>query len=229
MNLSETAFFMQTERGFRLRWFTPRMEVDLCGHATLATAHIIWQSELVGRDEVISFETRSGLLMAKYLNGWIELDFPAKMPLPWLVPAGLSEALGASPASCFRSEADCLLSFGSEAEIYALRPDFGALAQVDVRAVIVTAPAQAEGIDFVSRFFAPKMGVNEDPVTGSAHCVLGPFWADKLGKTNLVGYQASERGGIVKVDLLDKERVALRGKAVTIFQGVITQDGVSLS
>lgn len=227
MNLSETAFFMQAENGFHLRWFTPTTEVDLCGHATLATAHIVWQSDLVGADEDIRFQTRSGTLTAKRSGDWIELDFPAQAAHPAPLPEGLVAALGAKPITCLRSKSDYLLPFASEAEVKAIRPDFRALAKVDARGIIVTAPADGAATDFVSRFFGPAVGVDEDPVTGSAHCTLGPYWSKIMAKNLLTGYQASERGGIVEVEMLAEERIALRGKAVTVFQGVITQEGIT--
>ena len=221
MNLSETAFFMQKEGAYALRWFTPATEVDLCGHATLATAHIIWESQLVGPEEEIFFETRSGILTAKRKDDWIELNFPAKAPSPCDMPAGLAESLGIQPISSHRNEFDYLLECATADEVRNVKPDFKALSKVECRGVMVTAPSDLPDQDYICRFFAPAVGVDEDPVTGSAHCCLAPYWSGKLGKMKLRGYQASERGGIVETELLG-DRVLLRGKAITVVQGVFT-------
>ena len=221
MNLSETAFFLIREPAIELRWFTPATEVDLCGHATLAAAHIIWETDLLPTTHAIRFETRSGFLKAHKRGDWIELDFPAESPEAILLPAGMAEALGTDPLSCFKTSMDVLVELGSEAEVLALKPDFKLLAKLGERGVIVTAPAANGQYDFVSRFFAPAVGIDEDPVTGSAHCALGPFWKERLGKKELIGYQASHRGGIVKVQVKGK-RALLTGRCATVFQGVIT-------
>jgi len=220
MNLSETAFLHPEADGWRLRWFTPTVEVDLCGHATLATAHVLWEDGHLPADEVARFHTRSGLLTAKRAAEWIELDFPAKPLLDEPVPQGLAEALGAAPVYAGRSHFDVLVELASEAEVRALKPDLARIAAVDARGVIVTARGE-NGHDFVSRFFAPRAGVNEDPVTGSAHCVLAPYWAAKLGRAELTGFQASRRGGIVRVRH-DGDRVHLGGRAVTTLRGELT-------
>jgi PhzF family phenazine biosynthesis protein len=219
MNLSETAFLHREEDGWRLRWFTPEVEVDLCGHATLATAHVLWEGGHLGAGETARFHTRSGVLTARRDGGWIELDFPAKPILDAPAPQGLAEALGVEPVYVARSHFDVLVEVATEAEVRALKPDVGRLAAVEARGVIVTARADGgAGYDFVSRFFAPRVGVNEDPVTGSAHCVLAPYWAGKLGRAELVGYQASRRGGTVRVRSAG-DRVHLGGRAVTILRG----------
>jgi PhzF family phenazine biosynthesis protein len=219
MNLSETAFLHPEDDGWRLRWFTPEVEVDLCGHATLATAHVLWEGGHLAADEQARFHTRSGLLTATRAGEWIELDFPAKPLLDAPAPEGLAEALGVTPVHVGRSHFDVLVEAASEAEVRQLRPDLGRLMAVEARGVIVTARAE-EGAeyDFVSRFFAPRVGVNEDPVTGSAHCVLAPYWAAKLGRDELVGFQASRRGGTVRVRSAG-DRVHLGGRAVTVLRG----------
>lgn len=224
MNLSETAFFIKKDDHYLLRWFTPGTEVDLCGHATLATAHIIWETEMVGPDESLQFETRSGMLTARREGGWIALDFPASPPQSASPPKGLLESLGLREYTYIGSNgSDYLLEVARPELVLSLQPDFRALGQVDCRGIIVTAAAPGEEWDFTSRFFAPAVAVDEDPVTGSAHCALGPYWEGRLGKSSLTGYQASKRGGIVKVEV-QGDRVLLKGKAVTVFQGVVTQD-----
>lgn len=228
MNLSETAFFMQKNDSFLLRWFTPAVEVDLCGHATLATAHVIWQSEIVGPLEPIHFETRSGTLTAKREGEWIVLDFPVRVSSPAALPDGITEALGVTPVACLRGVDDYVLVFETEAEVRAIEPDFRALKSVKARGVIVTSKSESPAYDFVSRFFGPAVGVDEDPVTGSAHCALAHYWGERLGKKSMTGFQASERGGVVKVELPGKGRVLLKGKAVTVFQGVLTREGTKV-
>lgn len=219
MNLSETAFLHREGEDWRLRWFTPAAEVDLCGHATLAAAHVLWEDAHLEPDARASFQTRSGLLTAVRRGEWIELDFPATVPAPAAAPAGLLQALGLERAVAVgRSRFDFLVELEDAAQVRALRPDFGALARVDARGVIVTAAGDVPGADFVSRFFGPAVGVDEDPVTGSAHCCLAPYWSAKLGRAELVGYQASARGGSVRVALRG-ERVLLGGQAVTVLRG----------
>ncbi len=219
MNLSETAFLHPEDDGWRLRWFTPEVEVALCGHATLATAHVLWEGGHLAPGEQARFHTLSGLLTATRAGEWIELDFPAKPLTDAPAPEGLAEALGVAPVHAGRSQFDVLVEAASEDEVRALAPDIGRLMQVEARGVIVTARAR-EGAeyDFVSRFFAPRVGVNEDPVTGSAHCALAPYWAAKLGRDELVGYQASRRGGTVRVRSAG-DRVYLGGRAVTVLRG----------
>lgn len=220
MNLSETAFLLPQDDGYDLRWFTPAVEVELCGHATLASAHVLWADGRLPADSEARFHTRSGLLTARKDEDWIELDFPAQPASPAEVPEGLARALGAEPLSVHRSRTDLLVEIGDEKSIRTLHPDFGALALIDARGIIVTSPAISDRFDFVSRFFAPRAGINEDPVTGSAHCTLGPFWAQRLGTTSMVGYQVSDRGGTVRV-VVDGDRVRLGGQAVTVMRGTL--------
>ena len=220
MNLSETAFLCAQEEGFALRWFTPAVEVDLCGHATLASAHVLWESAVLDPLRPARFHTRSGPLTAEQKGGWIQLDFPAKPERAAEAPQGLSEALGVVPAYVGKNQFDYLVEVESEERVRDLTPDFTMLKTLPMRGVTVTSSASEEGYDFVSRFFAPAVGVNEDPVTGSAHCCLGPFWAQRFGKDTLVGHQISARGGTVRVRV-SGERVHLGGQAVTVFRGTL--------
>lgn len=225
MNLSETAFLLPEGDGFRLRWFTPAVEVSLCGHATLASAHILWETGALPAGKTAQFYTLSGLLTARQVDGWIELDFPAREPEVAEAPNGLLEALGVQPVAVQVSHgahrSTYLLELADEAAVRCAAPDFTTLKAIEAaRGVIVTSRASTPGFDFVSRFFAPRMGVNEDPVTGSAHCVLAPYWAGKLGKTTFNAYQASKRGGELRVELAG-ERVLLRGQAVTVLKGTL--------
>ena len=216
MNLSETAFLSSNGGRYDLRWFTPTIEVDLCGHATLASAHILWETTAVTDSEPIHFDTRSGTLTAIRAGDWIELDFPATPEEPADSNIDLGRALGVSPTYIGRSEYDFLVEVASEKVLGELTPDFVLLERATARGIIVTAQAVRQEYDFVSRFFAPQSGVNEDPVTGSSHCCLAPYWSKRLGRTELIGYQASERGGIVRTRL-EGQRVILGGQAVTIF------------
>ena len=218
MNLSETAFLVPMQDGFDLRWFTPSTEVDLCGHATLASAHVLWESGLLGASQTARFHTRSGILTAEKMGEWIEMDFPATLPQPSAPPQGLESALGVKAMYVGRSRFDYLLELESEQAVRAVRPDFSALSRVNTRGVIITSRANCAGYDFVSRFFAPAVGVDEDPVTGSAHCCLGPFWKQRLERDDLVGYQASARGGIVRTRCVGA-RIRLSGHAVTVLRG----------
>src|SRR6185436_3643074 len=220
MNLAETAFLVPQGDDFGLRWFTPAVEVDLCGHATLASAHVLWEGGQVPQGTQARFHTRSGLLTADQRGEWIELDFPATPAEPAAAPAGLTAAVGVTPRFVGRSRFDYLLEVDGEEIVRGCRPNFDSLARVDARGVIVTSRAAASSYDFVSRFFAPRAGVNEDPVTGSAHCALAPYWTAKLGRTELIGYQASARGGTVRVRLRD-DRVILGGQAVTVLRGTL--------
>jgi PhzF family phenazine biosynthesis protein len=218
MNLSETAFICPEADGYRLRWFTPAVEVDLCGHATLATAHILWETGRLPKGEEARFFTRSGLLKAKRKGDLIELDFPAKPEESAQPLAGLAEALATSFQYVCRNKFDYLVEVDSEDAVRNLKPDFAKLKEIEARGVIVTSRARTSPYDFVSRFFAPRVGVNEDPVTGSAHCFLGPYWAKRLGKNEFLAYQASSRGGEIGVRLLGG-RAFLSGKAVTVLKG----------
>lgn len=219
MNLSETAFLEPTPEGhYRLRWFTPALEVDLCGHATLASAHVLWEAGYLAPTTEAQFLTRSGRLTAQLRGDWIYLDFPATPCTLVAEPAGLATALGTTPVAVGRTQFDLLVELAAEAEVRALTPNFTALAHIPVRGVIVTAASSGRDYDFVSRFFAPAAGIDEDPVTGSAHCGLGPYWQARLGKSDLLGYQASARGGYVQVSCRGA-RVDLAGRAVTIWRG----------
>jgi PhzF family phenazine biosynthesis protein len=218
MNLSETAFLRKQTDGFGLRWFTPTVEVALCGHATLASAHVLWETGLLAPQEEARFHTESGLLMAKRKGDWIELNFPATPDEPATAPPRLEEALGVKPRYVGKSRFDYLIELDTEETVRTLKPDFGLLRALQVRGVMVTSRATSPGFDFVSRFFAPGSGIDEDPVTGSAHCCLGPFWSKRLGKNELIAYQASRRGGTVRVRV-SGDRVYLSGQAVTILRG----------
>lgn len=219
MNLSETAFLLPRDGDWSLRWFTPAIEVDLCGHATLASAHALWQEGLLGPNDTARFHTRSGLLTATRDGEWIELDFPAVLEETVDPPAELLESLGVSvPVYVGRNRFDYLVEIESEDAVRALNPDHLRLRTIPVRGVIVTSRATNGDYDFVSRFFAPGSGIDEDPVTGSAHCCLTPYWAARLGKDEMVAYQASPRGGIVRVRLAG-DRVKLGGRAVTVLKG----------
>jgi PhzF family phenazine biosynthesis protein len=219
MNLSETAFLRRGDDGWSLRWFTPAVEVDLCGHATLASAHALWSEGLLGETETARFHTRSGLLTASRDGDWIELDFPATLESRADAPPGLLESLGVTkPAYVGRNKFDYIVEVDSEEAVRAVNPDHAQLRKIPVRGVIVTSRGSNGQYDFVSRFFAPGSGVDEDPVTGSAHCCLTPYWASRLGKNDLVAYQASRRGGVLRVRL-NGDRVRLGGRAVTVLRG----------
>ena len=218
MNLSETAFLLAEDDGYRLRWFTPAVEVALCGHATLASAHVLWQDGHLATGAPAHFHTKSGLLTAERRGDWIELDFPATPAAPAPPPAGLPQALGVTPRWSGRSKFDYLLEVESEATVRALAPDFTSLKRVEARGVMVTSRAATPGYDFVSRFFAPRVGVDEDPVTGSAHCALTPFWSERLQRSEMTAFQASRRGGVLRVRLAG-DRVGLGGQAVTVLRG----------
>jgi PhzF family phenazine biosynthesis protein len=218
MNLSETAFLLPSDGGFGLRWFTPTVEVDLCGHATLASAHFLWEQGYLGADEPARFHTRSGLLTAQKQGTWIEMDFPATPAEPDTSTRVLESALGVKACYVGRTRFDYLVEADSEEAIRAIKPDFKALGRLEARGVIVTSRASGSGYDFVSRFFAPASGSDEDPVTGSAHCCLGPFWKERLGRDDLMGFQASARGGFVRTRCIG-DRVRISGHAVTVFRG----------
>ena len=222
MNLSETAYLRRLEGGdWSLRWFTPAVEVDLCGHATLASAHALWEEGALPSGETARFQTRSGLLTAARDGEWIELNFPSTPAEAAQAPDGLLESLGVAPGNVHfvgRSQFDYLVDLTTEDELRALRPDLAQLRQVRARGVIVTSRASTPGYDFVSRFFAPQSGVDEDPVTGSAHSALTPYWASRLGRNNMMAYQASPRGGSLRVTLAG-DRVRMAGQAVTVLRG----------
>jgi PhzF family phenazine biosynthesis protein len=218
MNLSETAFLLPRDDGFSLRWFTPAVEVALCGHATLASAHALWQENVLAPNETARFHTKSGLLTASRDGDLIELDFPATPNEPAVPAEGLLESLGvANPLYVGRNKFDYLIEVGSENDLRAIDPDHARLRKIKVRGVIVTTHGTNGKYDFVSRFFAPGSGIDEDPVTGSAHCALAPYWAAKLGKNEFMAYQASRRGGELRLRL-DGDRVKIGGHAVTVFR-----------
>ncbi len=215
MNLSETAFLHREKDGYNLRWFTPAVEVDLCGHATLASAHILWETEQLSPDETAVFHTRSGKLTAVKTGERIEMDFPATLAEPAEDFVAVVDALDVRPLYAGKSRFDYLIEVEAEDIVRNLTPDFSRLKETDARGVIVTSRSGSDAYDFVSRFFAPRVGVDEDPVTGSAHCCLGPYWQGKLEKDQMVGYQASPRGGTVHVRV-EEDRVHLGGDAVTV-------------
>jgi PhzF family phenazine biosynthesis protein len=218
MRLSETAFLTPAEDGYRLRWFTPTVEVDLCGHATLAAACVLWETGRLPPGDQARFHTRSGLLTVEQGAEGMTMDFPAQAAEPYRGWDDLPDALGVRARFIGRNGTDGLVELEDEWAVRSLRPDFALLSEYPVRGVIVTARSDDPAYDFVSRFFAPRAGVPEDPVTGSAHCCLGPYWGERLGKQHLVGYQASSRGGTVRVGLRGN-RVELGGQAVIVLSG----------
>ncbi len=218
MNLSETAFLVPQADGYSLRWFTPTVEVDLCGHATVASAHVLWEDGHLPAGAQARFYTRSGRILADQRGDWIELDFPATSAEAAEPPPHLLDALGAKAQFVGRSKFDYLVEVASEEELRGLQPDFTTLRRLAVRGVIVTARAATPEFDFVSRFFGPGSGIDEDPVTGSAHCALGPYWSKQMGKTEFTAFQASARGGVVRVSVKG-DRVILGGQAVTVLRG----------
>lgn len=216
-NLSETAFFVPVESGFHLRWFTPKAEVKLCGHATLATAHVLF-NHLGFAENEIRFDSLSGILKVRRENELIVLDFPASSIAEVEMPDAVAKAFNISPKTCLKGRDDFMLVFDNEAEVLSLQPDFQQLVEAKTRGVICT--SKSENYDFVSRFFAPAVGVNEDPVTGSSHTMLIPFWAEKLRKNEMIAKQVSARGGILHCRLAGN-RVEISGKAVTFLSGEI--------
>ena len=223
MNHAETAFLLVRPDHVALRWFTPSVEVDLCGHATLASAHVLWETGTLNGAQPIRFRTRSGDLTASRDGEWIRMDFPA-LPAVWAdAPPDLSDALGVRAMACAKSRYDLLVELDAERKVRDLKPDLSLVARLPYRGIIVTAQAEKDDdYDFVSRFFAPQSGVPEDPVTGSAHCVLAPYWAERLGTNPLIGYQASPRGGTVQVEVKG-DRVLLGGKAVTVLKAELLE------
>ena len=218
MNLSETAFLTPQDGGYNLRWLTPAIEVDLCGHATIAASHVLWEDGFLKRDQQAKYHTRSGILTADRRGDWIELNFPVKLAESATAPPELLESLGIEkPQAVLKNAFDYMVEVESEHELRNVTPNHSELKMVPVRGVIVTAPSSDPEYDFVSRFFAPAAGVDEDPVTGSAHTALGPYWGAKLGKTEMTGFQCSPRGGVVRIRL-NGDRIILGGQAVTIMQ-----------
>ena len=226
MNLSGTAFIRPLDDGFRLCFFTPAIEVALSGHTTLASAHALWTEGVARADQSIQFHTKSGLLTCTQDNDFIALDLPATPAQQAKPTAGLIEALGIEPTFIGESRFDKFVVVDSEQAVRSLKPDFRRLREVPTRGVIVTSKSENPQFDFVSRFFAPGAGIDEDPVTGSAHCCLGPYWSECLGKSTMVAFQASARGGVVQVQM-NGERVSLGGKAVTIMKGELVGKATS--
>ncbi|HZR12893.1 MAG TPA: PhzF family phenazine biosynthesis protein [Acidimicrobiia bacterium] len=221
MNLAETAFVLPLDDVLTLRWFTPTTEVPLCGHATLATAHVLWETDRIAADEDATFSTLSGALRCRRDDERIAMDFPAETPVPevaTVTPVRLDDALRGTARDVVRGTNHYLVELDDEATVRGLRPNLDVLAKLDANGVIVTARADDDRFDFVSRYFAPRVGIPEDPVTGAAHCMLGPWWAERLGKIELVGHQVSARGGVVRVRV-DGTRVELSGSAVTVLRG----------
>ncbi|HEY9788262.1 MAG TPA: PhzF family phenazine biosynthesis protein [Candidatus Obscuribacterales bacterium] len=222
MNLSETVFIQQQEDGFNLRWFTPTVEVELCGHATLASAHILWEQGYLEKSEEAHFSTQSGWLHARCNGEWIEMDFPSEEENEVAIPKDLASALDLPIKYVGQNRFDYLVEVANETLLRALIPNIHLLKSLPIRGICVTAPSSLPEYDFVSRFFAPGVGINEDPVTGSAHCYLGPYWAKRTGKKDLTGYQASRRGGMVRVRV-EEDHVVLAGQAVTISSAELTE------
>jgi predicted PhzF superfamily epimerase YddE/YHI9 len=219
MNLSETAFLVRRGEGYDIRYFTPTVEVPLCGHATLASAHLLWEDGATPGGETIALSAKGGQLAARREGDWICLDFPAILATEAAIPEGLGQALGAGPLAAYRAwESGYLVELDAAATVQGLLPDFGRLAAFGP--IMATARSDSSPYDFVSRFFAPSLGIDEDPVTGVAHCCLGPYWAERLGKTDLLGHQVSRRGGVVRVRTRGA-RVDIMGQAATVIRGEI--------
>ncbi|WP_019504991.1 PhzF family phenazine biosynthesis protein [Pleurocapsa sp. PCC 7319] len=220
MNLSETAFLHKQDQDYSLRWFTPTTEVPLCGHATLASAHVLWTEGYASTGQSINFQTKSGLLTANYRDDWIELDFPANRSQAIPPITKLQDALGVQLKTVLYNSLGYLVEINSPEQVEQLRPNFGLLKQLPISNVIVTSlAADNSEYDFVSRFFAPGLGIDEDPVTGAAHCCLAPYWRDRLQQDSFLAYQASLRGGVVKINYDGGDRVFLQGQAVTVMHG----------
>lgn len=213
LNLSDTAFLLEKEGVFELRWFTPETEVELCGHATLASAHILFTLGIVPATKSAVFSTKSGVLTARRKNGLIEMDFPSEEPWEVETPEHLLTAISSMPLYVGRNRFDYIALYESEETVRSAVPELDHVRALDSRGLVITSVSSSRRYDFVSRFFAPNAGIDEDPVTGSAHCCLCPFWSRRLGKKKLTGYQASERGGLVHATLLEK-RVCLSGGAI---------------
>jgi PhzF family phenazine biosynthesis protein len=218
LNLPATVFVAGARDGHDLRWFSPVAELTLCGHGTLAAAHVLWETAGLAPTETARFVTRSGPLYATSRDGWVSIDLPAEVAMATAAPIGLLDALGAKARWVGRNRLDYVIEVEDEAAVAALAPDLGALAAIETRGVIATARASTPGIDFVSRFFAPRVGIPEDAVTGSAHCCLAPLWASRLGTSRLTARQLSRRGGLVRASV-EGERVVLSGQAVTVLRG----------
>jgi len=220
MNLSETAFLIGEKTSYNLRWFTPATEVDLCGHATLSAAHILFENEIVEKSELIEFATRSGVLTTSYIEGWIEMDFPSFTAEKIALGDAVIQALRCEPVEIYNSGENIMAVFSDPADIYSLSPDYNLMKQLDAQGVIATSLSDVAEFDFISRYFAPRVGVDEDPVTGSAHCNLGPYWGKILNKNILRAKQVSDRGGELQIRM-ENGRTFIRGQAVTVFSGEI--------
>jgi PhzF family phenazine biosynthesis protein len=218
-NLSETAFVVSKKNFFEIRWFTPKIEVDLCGHATLAAGHVLFETGNVQKNEIIFHSPKSGQLRVLKKQDLLVLDFPQDTPKKIPPPFKIVEAIGRIPLEAYQGKTDVMLCYESQKDIEDIKPDFTKLSQIDTRGIIVTAPG--DHVDFTSRFFAPGCGINEDPVTGSAHTTLTPYWAQKLGKKSLTAMQLSKRQGKL-VCQLKNNRVYIAGQAVTYLRGEIT-------
>lgn len=224
MNLSETAFISKEQDGFNLRWFTPKREVNLCGHATLASAHILFEKGYLHSKTTANFNTLSGMLSASIADGWVSLNFPSLTLEQLPISDEITQALGFTPKGVFKTDVNILIEMDDPGAVSQFIPNFLKLAKLPFQGLIITARGGDDQYDFVSRYFAPQAGIDEDPVTGSAHCSLAPYWAPKLNKREFFAYQASERGGILKVKL-ENERVILKGQAITIFSGNLEIEG----
>ena len=225
MNLSETAFLVRQDDGFNLRWFTPAVEVELCGHATLASAHVLWELGHLAGDEEARFHTRSGVLRARRSGEWIELDFPTLPPEPHQGPPELLESLGLEPVAVSHRNLNYVVEVESEKVLRAVQPDFEKLRRLG-SGVIVTSRSDDSKFDFVSRYFASAFGIDEDPATGSSHCYLGPYWQKLLGKSEFLAFQASRRGGVIKVRVVG-DRTYLGGQAITVLRGELTEPALA--
>lgn len=223
MNLSETAFLLKQDQSYSLRWFTPTTEVPLCGHATLASAHVLWTEGYASTGQSIQFETKSGILTARYEDDWIELNFPANRSLDIPPITKLGDALGVPLKTFLYNSLGYLVEVATPQQVKQLKPNFTLLDKLPISNVIVTSRGEPDSeYDFVSRFFAPGLGIDEDPVTGAAHCCLAPYWRDRLQQDQFVAYQASARGGVVKINYDGGDRVFLQGQAVTVMRGELT-------
>lgn len=221
INLPVTAFVNRFKNDYYLRWFTPSTEIPICGHGTLASSFFLWENGNVEKEKTITYHTKSGILKSQFVDEWVQLEFPSILEEKTIVPDLLIKALGVKPTYVGKNHLDYLVEVNSEDIVRNLKPSINLIAQLPVRGVIVTSHSNSNEFDFVSRFFSPAQGINEDYVTGSAHCCLGPYWKSKLQKSEFTAYQASERGGILKVKVID-DKVLLSGKAVTVFEGQLT-------
>ncbi|KOS66332.1 phenazine biosynthesis protein PhzF family [Lysinibacillus contaminans] len=221
INLPTTAFIGFLNGEYHLRWFTPSTEIPICGHGTLASSYFLWEKGFVDKEKSITFHTKSGVLKARLIDGWVQLQFPAIIEENVVAPELLIKALGVEPVYVGKSRLDYLVEVESEEIVRDLKPNIDLIAQLPVRGVIVTSHSNENKFDFVSRFFSPAQGIIEDYVNGSSHCCLGPYWKNKLHKTDFTAYQASERGGIIKVKVLGDE-IFISGKSITIFEGKLT-------